>query len=432
MTLMTADGRPRRFGGARPTETDGTAVTTPTRHRLPYADALLAVLLTLTAILVTQLGRHDGRPLDLLGWTLLLTAHAPTVWRRTAPMRSFVALIALLVPYHALGYHHSALMAVSMVALYTVAATQTVPRPPRGRRSDRRGPYRQVRAGPDRGRRGATGVRLDRGLPGARGLRALPPAEHGGGRRAGRTRRALPRGGGAAPPRRGEAAHRPRSARSAGPQHHPRRCPHLRRRAPAGQRPRTSGPGRRGPVPRRHRGDLPLGPRGAAHHARGPAPRPGGRPCPAAGPGRAARPGGHDPCLGRPRDPGPARGAGRARRRGRGHLPHRPGVPDQRRAARRPAPLHPGPGPRGGGRPARRGDEPLHRAAAALVASPWLRTHRSTGTGAQRGRHAVGRARLRSRLRGPRAAAAHPGGLGCPALAPVAAAGASGTEEGIR
>ncbi|MFJ9084503.1 MULTISPECIES: sensor histidine kinase [unclassified Streptomyces] len=128
MTLMTADGRPRRFGGARPTETDGTAVTTPTRHRLPYADALLAVLLTLTAILVTQLGRHDGRPLDLLGWTLLLTAHAPTVWRRTAPMRSFVALIALLVPYHALGYHHSALMAVSMVALYTVAATQTVPR----------------------------------------------------------------------------------------------------------------------------------------------------------------------------------------------------------------------------------------------------------------------------------------------------------------
>ncbi|MGP2439238.1 sensor histidine kinase [Streptomyces sp. JW3] len=89
-------------------------------------DALSAVLMAVSAVVVGRLGQDDGRAPDTLGWALLLGAHLPMVWRRRAPLLSFLALICFLVPYHALDYHHGALMVVSMAALYTVAATGPV------------------------------------------------------------------------------------------------------------------------------------------------------------------------------------------------------------------------------------------------------------------------------------------------------------------
>lgn len=63
------------------------------------------------------------------------------------------------------------------------------------------------------------------------------------------------------PGRRGAPAHRPRPARSAGPQHHPHRRADLRRRARPGRRPRPTRPADRRQGPRRHRRHLPHGPR---------------------------------------------------------------------------------------------------------------------------------------------------------------------------
>ncbi|MFI1864908.1 sensor histidine kinase [Streptomyces jumonjinensis] len=103
-------------------------MSTPTARNILRGDLLLAALLALSAFAVAQFTEDQGRTPDALGWALLVAAHLPMVWRRTAPMRSFLALIAVLVPYHALDYHHVALMAVSMVALYTFAVTQPVVR----------------------------------------------------------------------------------------------------------------------------------------------------------------------------------------------------------------------------------------------------------------------------------------------------------------
>nr|WP_320784030.1 histidine kinase [Streptomyces sp. CRN 30] len=89
-------------------------------------DALLAVPMAVVAVAVGHLGQDDGRALDPAGWALLLGAHLPMVWRRRAPLLSFLALVGFLVPYHALDYHHGALMVVSMAALYTVASTGPV------------------------------------------------------------------------------------------------------------------------------------------------------------------------------------------------------------------------------------------------------------------------------------------------------------------
>jgi len=50
---------------------------------------------------------QGGRP-DALGWALLLAAYVPIVWRRRRPMVVLVAVLALVVPYHALEYNHSA------------------------------------------------------------------------------------------------------------------------------------------------------------------------------------------------------------------------------------------------------------------------------------------------------------------------------------
>lgn len=100
----------------------------PTSRQILRRDLLFSALLALSALAVVEFSQGQGRAPDALGWTLLVASHIPVVWRRTAPMRSFLALIAFLVPYHALDYHHVALMALSMVALYTFAVTQPVVR----------------------------------------------------------------------------------------------------------------------------------------------------------------------------------------------------------------------------------------------------------------------------------------------------------------
>ena len=65
---------------------------------------------------------QGGRP-DALGWALLLGAYVPIVWRRRRPMLVLVAVVALVVPYHALDYNHTAPTPAAYIALYTVAVT---------------------------------------------------------------------------------------------------------------------------------------------------------------------------------------------------------------------------------------------------------------------------------------------------------------------
>lgn len=85
-------------------------------------DALVAVALAVSAVclgLFTDQSRHP----DALGWTLLLAAHVPIVWRRRRPLLVLAAVVALVAPYHALDNNHGAPLPASFVALYTVAVT---------------------------------------------------------------------------------------------------------------------------------------------------------------------------------------------------------------------------------------------------------------------------------------------------------------------
>lgn len=94
----------------------------PGSRRSPRDDVLFAVAL---AALSVTLGAfvEDGRRPDLLGWSLLLGAHVPLVWRRVRPLPVLLAVIACIAPYHAVDYTHMAAVPVGMVALYTVAVS---------------------------------------------------------------------------------------------------------------------------------------------------------------------------------------------------------------------------------------------------------------------------------------------------------------------
>ncbi|MER5224165.1 sensor histidine kinase [Streptomyces flaveus] len=82
---------------------------------------LAAALAALTTVMALFL--KDGRDPDLLGWTLLLGAHVPLIWRRRHPMAVMLAVVACIAPYHALDYTHSAPVPATLLALYTVAVT---------------------------------------------------------------------------------------------------------------------------------------------------------------------------------------------------------------------------------------------------------------------------------------------------------------------
>ncbi|MEV5473822.1 histidine kinase [Streptomyces sp. NPDC052207] len=85
-------------------------------------DALLAVALALSAVCLGLLTDQARRP-DALGWTLLLAAHVPIMWRRRRPLLVLAAVVALVAPYQALDNNHGAPLPASFVALYTVAVT---------------------------------------------------------------------------------------------------------------------------------------------------------------------------------------------------------------------------------------------------------------------------------------------------------------------
>ena len=85
-------------------------------------DAILAAVLTVVAVGLALSTDQSRRP-DALGWTLLLAAHVPLVWRRRRPLLVLTAGLALLVPYHALQNNHFAATPSTIVALYTVAVT---------------------------------------------------------------------------------------------------------------------------------------------------------------------------------------------------------------------------------------------------------------------------------------------------------------------
>ncbi|MFI7315819.1 sensor histidine kinase [Streptomyces venezuelae] len=90
-------------------------------------DALFALAMAVSAVVVVRSVRDNGHVPDVLGWALLLVAHVVIVWRRRAPVRVMVTLMAILLVYHSLDNNHTAPMAVSMVALFTVAS-RTRPR----------------------------------------------------------------------------------------------------------------------------------------------------------------------------------------------------------------------------------------------------------------------------------------------------------------
>ncbi|MEU6066037.1 histidine kinase [Streptomyces sp. NPDC047082] len=91
-------------------------------------DASLAAGLAVVASVLAAAGLGSGRDPDALGWTLLLSAHVPLVWRRRAPMAVLCVAIGLIVTYHELDFNHSAPTAASMAALYTVAETRNLRR----------------------------------------------------------------------------------------------------------------------------------------------------------------------------------------------------------------------------------------------------------------------------------------------------------------
>jgi signal transduction histidine kinase len=85
-------------------------------------DALLAVVAAVLAVGLA-LFVDDGRRPDALGWTLLLACHVPLAWRRRRPLLVLLAIVACVVPYHALDNTHTAPTPATYIALYTVAVT---------------------------------------------------------------------------------------------------------------------------------------------------------------------------------------------------------------------------------------------------------------------------------------------------------------------
>ncbi|MFB7651394.1 MULTISPECIES: sensor histidine kinase [unclassified Streptomyces] len=85
-------------------------------------DAVLAAVL-LTGAVCLALFTDEGRRPDALGWTLLVAAHVPIVWRRRHPLLVLMAGVALVGPYHAMDNNHAAPGAATYVVLYTLAVT---------------------------------------------------------------------------------------------------------------------------------------------------------------------------------------------------------------------------------------------------------------------------------------------------------------------
>ncbi len=85
-------------------------------------DALVALVAGALSVLLALTTDRTRTP-DALGWALLITSAVPLVWRRRSPLLALLALIPVLMTYHALDNAHSAPMPQTCIALYTVAVT---------------------------------------------------------------------------------------------------------------------------------------------------------------------------------------------------------------------------------------------------------------------------------------------------------------------
>ena len=91
--------------------------------RLSRGSVLLAlVLLVAQAMLAVNMPATEGRTPDPLGWTLLCGSTLLVAVCPWAPGWGLFAMLALLVPYHALDYVHSAAVPASLFALCCLAA----------------------------------------------------------------------------------------------------------------------------------------------------------------------------------------------------------------------------------------------------------------------------------------------------------------------
>ncbi|MEU2430329.1 histidine kinase [Streptomyces sp. NPDC007861] len=118
-TAAAQKARPR-LGERILTAVSRDPLTVPHRRR---NDALIAVgagVLSVTLVLLVQ---NDGRTPDPLGWALLVGSVMPLAWRRSHPIPVLCAVVACIIPYHALDNAHTAPLPASTLALYTVAAT---------------------------------------------------------------------------------------------------------------------------------------------------------------------------------------------------------------------------------------------------------------------------------------------------------------------
>ncbi|WP_328725205.1 sensor histidine kinase [Streptomyces sp. NBC_00259] len=110
---------PPRLGYRVLTAVSRDPLTAP--HRLRN-DALIAAATGALAVALVPAVR-DGRAPDALGWALLAGSVVPLAWRRSRPLLVLFAVIACIVPYHALDNTHAAPVPGSLLALYTVAST---------------------------------------------------------------------------------------------------------------------------------------------------------------------------------------------------------------------------------------------------------------------------------------------------------------------
>ncbi|MBJ6619519.1 sensor histidine kinase [Streptomyces sp. DHE17-7] len=115
----TATSWPSRLGERIMAAINRDPLTAPHRVR---NDAVLAAVLLVGAVCLAWFTDEGRRP-DALGWTLLVAAHVPIVWRRHRPLLVLAAVFAVVGPYHALDNNHAAPGPASYVALYTLAVT---------------------------------------------------------------------------------------------------------------------------------------------------------------------------------------------------------------------------------------------------------------------------------------------------------------------
>ncbi|GAA2088579.1 histidine kinase [Streptomyces albiaxialis] len=91
--------------------------------RLSRGDVLLALgMLALQSTLAVSMPPGDGRAPGAVGWLLLVGSSLLVMSCRWAPGLTMFAMIALVAPYHAQDYVHTAVVPASFVALYSLSA----------------------------------------------------------------------------------------------------------------------------------------------------------------------------------------------------------------------------------------------------------------------------------------------------------------------